>query len=976
MQYYEDIAVILRAVGPIPVVDPSIVSRADVLSYYESVALLLREVGPIPLRDSSIVFQADVREYYSDIAKIVREVGPIAAPDATLVTRTEVLAYYGRVRDERAYGADAALQCKLVLLGDPCAGKTSLLRALRLRRAAPTAPDERTICADVYSWRPYDELSDGVVVGPYVVVGLCCPHYSEGSLGDDRYEVTCGGVKTTVTRDELVAHMPVSTDPLSPLVLHSFDMGGQEAFRATQQVHLEGDALYLLVVSGELRGHVVESVRGWLNTLCARSPGARVVVAVTHADRLSAEEKVSVRRSVADDVGWASYGLALFPSSADSVHVVSSKEAGLEGVGGLREAVVRTVLDARLFPHVREIVPRYYARLAATARMMRRAGGTVLEARALLDAVASRLIGLGSAARCLGIETACNSRDCHEAPRSKAFGALWHMHGHCVLCGACTGSSCLVSVSDDAAGASSAEDVALAPTDDRSRWMPDNASEACLICREEFSFVRRKHHCCQCGILVCDDHSKRTVSIGGARRRVCDPCAAAFRTIPAGYRPVSRGRCRACKTNPPAQRGLEYLHDVGAILYFTRVDRLRSFVALSPQVLIDATRMLIGDERIPGWVAQSTVASGTSSYLADGVLERAALVAAWRPTLHSDDRVAFVYRVMQEFGLFLPLSGDGCGLRISDLPERTLVPSMLRNEEPKGGEAWSRAAVHARRFGARERSFTFKLKKASGGGGGEGGVATAQAPVTLHGLLHGFVVRVAGWCDASGASDWSASPAESAFWALGWRGVHRLSGVRARVALDDEKRVLTLRVIEQEGDGAAAAGAMATLVDRLLALVARDWLGVEAVGTWACMCVPTCECAVAPAAVAEARWMRVDAYRCLGSCGAPVPLSWLDDMRRIGHDARDVVEALPETSKGFKTIMCGALSLSLWRCPHSRALRANPRSAIKDVNGAVRTIGHGLLDVAVDAGVARAVLSAGLGGGGPSGYAACAAVVF
>ena len=209
---------------------------------------------------------------------------------------------------------------------------------------------------------------------------------------------------------------------------------------------------------------------------------------------------------------------------------------------------------------------------------------------------------------------------------------------------------------------------------------------------------------------------------------------------------------------------------------------------------------------MPGWVAQSPVASDTSSYLADGVLERAALVAAWRPTLHSDDHVAFVYRVMQEFGLFLPLSGDGGGLRISDLPERTLVPSMLRNEEPKGGEAWSRAAVHARRFGASERSFTFKLKKASGGGGGGGGVATAQAPVTLHGLLHGFVVRVAGWCDESGASDWSTSPAESAFWALewrsvhrlvhvprcpsafwalGWRSVHRLSGVRARVAMDD-----------------------------------------------------------------------------------------------------------------------------------------------------------------------------------------------
>jgi hypothetical protein len=56
--------------------------------------------------------------------------------------------------------------------------------------------------------------------------------------------------------------------------------------------------------------------------------------------------------------------------------------------------------------------------------------------------------------------------------------------------------------------------------------MPDNASSDCLICHRMFSIILRKHHCRNCGDLVCDNCSKSRWKLddGAEPVRVCDKC--------------------------------------------------------------------------------------------------------------------------------------------------------------------------------------------------------------------------------------------------------------------------------------------------------------------------------------------------------------------------------------------------------------------------------------------------------------------
>ncbi|KAI8908360.1 hypothetical protein EDD86DRAFT_254198 [Gorgonomyces haynaldii] len=35
------------------------------------------------------------------------------------------------------------------------------------------------------------------------------------------------------------------------------------------------------------------------------------------------------------------------------------------------------------------------------------------------------------------------------------------------------------------------------------RWIPDTDSEMCLICHKKFTLTRRRHHCRNCGLLIC-----------------------------------------------------------------------------------------------------------------------------------------------------------------------------------------------------------------------------------------------------------------------------------------------------------------------------------------------------------------------------------------------------------------------------------------------------------------------------------------
>mmetsp|Transcript_21476 Transcript_21476/g.31947 ORF Transcript_21476/g.31947 Transcript_21476/m.31947 type:complete len:1779 (+) Transcript_21476:65-5401(+) len=59
-------------------------------------------------------------------------------------------------------------------------------------------------------------------------------------------------------------------------------------------------------------------------------------------------------------------------------------------------------------------------------------------------------------------------------------------------------------------------------------WQPDSEARACMVCSKPFGFIRRRHHCRKCGLLVCSDCSKGRAILswcpGDGKQRVCDKC--------------------------------------------------------------------------------------------------------------------------------------------------------------------------------------------------------------------------------------------------------------------------------------------------------------------------------------------------------------------------------------------------------------------------------------------------------------------
>jgi len=58
-------------------------------------------------------------------------------------------------------------------------------------------------------------------------------------------------------------------------------------------------------------------------------------------------------------------------------------------------------------------------------------------------------------------------------------------------------------------------------------WADDDSSEDCPTCKEKFSLFNPKHHCRQCGSLVCGKCSKNKAIVKDGQRdpvRVCDKC--------------------------------------------------------------------------------------------------------------------------------------------------------------------------------------------------------------------------------------------------------------------------------------------------------------------------------------------------------------------------------------------------------------------------------------------------------------------
>ena len=58
-------------------------------------------------------------------------------------------------------------------------------------------------------------------------------------------------------------------------------------------------------------------------------------------------------------------------------------------------------------------------------------------------------------------------------------------------------------------------------------WAADSSSDNCFVCGKRFTFFFRRHHCRNCGQLVCNDCSPRGLILSQkdtVPSRVCSPC--------------------------------------------------------------------------------------------------------------------------------------------------------------------------------------------------------------------------------------------------------------------------------------------------------------------------------------------------------------------------------------------------------------------------------------------------------------------
>ena len=57
-------------------------------------------------------------------------------------------------------------------------------------------------------------------------------------------------------------------------------------------------------------------------------------------------------------------------------------------------------------------------------------------------------------------------------------------------------------------------------------WEPDDEAFECRVCESDFSTTRRKHHCRQCGRVVCGSCSEQEKKVAGydGPQRVCSEC--------------------------------------------------------------------------------------------------------------------------------------------------------------------------------------------------------------------------------------------------------------------------------------------------------------------------------------------------------------------------------------------------------------------------------------------------------------------
>jgi len=59
-----------------------------------------------------------------------------------------------------------------------------------------------------------------------------------------------------------------------------------------------------------------------------------------------------------------------------------------------------------------------------------------------------------------------------------------------------------------------------------STWMKDEDVKECCQCKKDFSPLRRKHHCRNCGQIFCEQCANNKLALASSSKpvRVCDPC--------------------------------------------------------------------------------------------------------------------------------------------------------------------------------------------------------------------------------------------------------------------------------------------------------------------------------------------------------------------------------------------------------------------------------------------------------------------
>jgi hypothetical protein len=87
------------------------------------------------------------------------------------------------------------------------------------------------------------------------------------------------------------------------------------------------------------------------------------------------------------------------------------------------------------------------------------------------------------------------------------------------------------------------------------RWQRDEDVVACVTCHRTFNFLRRRHHCRLCGVVVCAQCSAGRVKVpgfGSTPQRVCDACAARSRS--GNGSPTRVGSDHATTSHPASPR--------------------------------------------------------------------------------------------------------------------------------------------------------------------------------------------------------------------------------------------------------------------------------------------------------------------------------------------------------------------------------------------------------------------------------------